>query len=565
MKVLQRVSLFSLVIFFIFAVPAQANGKSTDIKPAKDVNPDPNIFETTIVAAPSKITLANGKKVTVFAYNGQVPGPEIRVKQGDRVIVHFENKLPKEYPSTIHWHGIELNNESDGTLMTQGTVKPGSKFTYDFIVPRGGNHWYHPHVRGSQVVNAGLYGPLIVEQPIERELIRENILPRRDKTIVLSDMSVIDGQLKNIESTPMLETMNGTEGEHLLVNGHELPTIRAKVGQPLRLRLINTSISRYFRLSLPGHTLYRVGGEGGLLSSVRVEGGPIMGMRKAMDNSDYSGDTGPIMIDQGYDQGESLLAPAQRADIVIIPRGNAGDTLTVLWKDFARGRHEMKMPPMDMGMDMGMMMTEADDDGLRPDIDLFKIKLHKKHYRFGHKKHHEYTINEGDELMDNPGRLMADRQDSPIKLQSNMMAMMMDMPKETWFKIDDFSGVNGRTNYRTATVGETLKWETHNHTDMHHPFHLHGYSFQPTMFMTMNHEEGFMDMWMVNSENEFIDTINIPPHTSVFYLFEVTERPNYGAEVGTVSGEGAIGDWVFHCHILQHGENGMMSFLRIYE
>ena len=196
---------------------------------------------------------------------------------------------------------------------------------------------------------------------------------------------------------------------------------------------------------------------------------------------------------------------------------------------------------------------------------MLKIKLHKKHYRFGHKKHHEYTINEGDELMDNPGRLMADRQDSPIKLQSNMMAMMMDMPKETWFKIDDFSGVNGRTNYRTATVGETLKWETHNHTDMHHPFHLHGYSFQPTMFMTMNHEEGFMDMWMVNSENEFIDTINIPPHTSVFYLFEVTERPNYGAEVGTVSGEGAIGDWVFHCHILQHGENGMMSFLRIYE
>jgi FtsP/CotA-like multicopper oxidase with cupredoxin domain len=550
----------SVILIFSISLSAQAGNNNARIKRAVDVNPDPHIFETTITAAPSQITLKNGETATVFAYNGQIPGPEIRVKQGDRIIVHFKNKLPEEFPSTIHWHGIELNNKSDGTPMTQTPVQSGGSFTYDFIVPRGGNFWYHPHVRGSQVVNAGLYGPLIVKQPIERELARENILPRKSRTLVLSDLSIVDGKFKDIESAPMLETMNGTEGEHLLVNGRELPTIRAKAGQPLRLRLINASISRYYRLSIPGHTIYRVGGEGGLLSNVRVEGGPIMGMRRAMSD-DYTGQTGPIMIDQGYDKGEILLTPAQRADIVIIPQGNAGETLTVQWKDFARGRHKMVMTPM------GMMMDEADDDGLRPSIDLFKIKLrknrHKKHHNWKDKNCSEYTINEGDALMANPGRLMADRQDSQIKLQSDMMAMMMGMPKSKWFKIDGYNGVAGRTNYRTATIGETIKWETHNHTDMHHPFHLHGFSFQPTMFMTMHHDEGFMDMWMVNPENEYVDTVNVPPHTSVFYMFKVDDRPDFAAEVGTVSGDGAAGDWVFHCHIFQHGENGMMSFLRV--
>jgi len=553
-------SIFLAFLAFL-ALPAYAD--KDDNNKLVDINPDPKIFETTIIAAQKKLKLPDGKIVTVFAYNNQVPGPEIRVKQGDRVIVHFINKLPEEYPSTIHWHGIELNNKSDGTPMTQAPVPADKSFTYDFIAKRSGNYWYHPHVRSSNAVHAGLYGPLIIKQAVEHELKKEKVLPKKEKTIVLSDIAIVDGKLKDIESTPMLETMNGTEGEYLLVNGKVQPTFKVKAGSPLRLRLINASISRYYRLSLPGHTMYRIGGEGGLLSRVRVEGGPVMGMRMPMHMAmmgdkditmpEYTGYTGPIMIDQGYSKGEILLAPSQRADIVIIPNGKAGETLTVQWKDFARGRHQMVMTPM------GMMMTEADDDGLRPSIDLFHIKMKKN------KKHKRslFTINEGDTLIANPGRLTSERQDSQIKLQANMMAMMSGMPKKTWFKIDDYSGVDGRTNYRTASIGETLKWETHNHTDMHHPFHLHGFSFQPTMFMHMNHDEGYMDMWNVNSENEYVDTVNIPPHTSVFYLFNIDERPGYAAEAGTELGNGAAGDWVFHCHIFQHGVNGMMSFLRV--
>ena len=556
-------SIISLFAFMLLSIPVQAMMQgpqnSIKVKPAIDSNYHPDIFETQIEAAPHQMTLSTGETATVFAYNGQVPGPQINVKEGDRVIVHFKNSLPEGYPTTIHWHGIELNNASDGTPATQDYVNPGETFTYDFIVPRGGVFWYHPHVRGGQVVMAGLYGPLIIKQPEERQLKWSGVLPSKDITMVLSDISFDGDVVKDVEATPMLETMNGTEGDHLLVNGQKMPTIDVTPGEGLRLRLINTSITRYFRLSLPGHTIYRVGGEGGLISKVRVEGGPAMGMRMPM-NEEYTGYTGMISIDQGYDKGEILLAPAQRADIVIVPDGTSGDVLTVIAKDFARGRHQMVMTPM------GMMMTEADDDGLRPSIDLFKIKL-KSRGMWGMMSMwgSDFSINEADDLVSNPGRLVPERQDSQIKLQADMMAMMMGMPKEKWFKIDDYSGIDGRTNYRTATVGEAIKWETHNHTDMHHPFHLHGFSFQPTMYMTMHHEEGFMDMWNVNAENEYVDTVNVPPHTSVFYLFEVEDRPVFGAPVGTMIGGGATGDWVFHCHIFQHGENGMMSFLRVSE
>lgn len=563
----------SLIFAFLTLISAQStfahdnlnrnySSKGHERTGLADQNPNPNIFEATITA--SSRTFKVGKEnIEVFAYNGQIPGPEIRVKRGDRVIIHLENKLPAGWPTTLHWHGIELNNASDGTTLTQDLVQPGESYTYDFIAPRAGVFWYHPHARGAAEVNAGLYAPLIVTQPEEKELVIQGKLPYHDETLVLSDIAIVDGKLKDPNQTPMLETMNGTEGNYLLVNGKVNPTIFARNGEALRLRLINASISRYFRLSLPGHDIYRVGGEGGLIGSVRLEGGPIMGMRMAMPieitpdmNSDmnsnaYMGYTGPIQIDQGYDKGELLLAPAQRADVIVVPKAKTGSKITMKWLDFARGRHQMAMTPM------GMMMTEADDDGLRPTIDLFDIKV------LPNISGYEFAINEGDELVAIPEKLISERTDSQVKLQSDMMAMMSGGPKETWFKIDDYAGVEGRNNYRTAVIGETIEWETHNHTDMHHPFHLHGFSFQPTRFVKMNHDEGYMDMWSVNSQNEFIDTINVPPHTSVYYTFKIDERPEFGANVGEVNGYGAEGDWVFHCHIFQHGENGMMSFLRV--
>jgi FtsP/CotA-like multicopper oxidase with cupredoxin domain len=99
-----------------------------------------------------------------LTFNGTVPGPEIRLKVGDTVIVHFENHIG--HPTGIHWHGIELNNASDGTPLTQNQVPPGGKFLYKFKVTRPGIYWYHPHHHSStNQVFKGLYGAIIIRAP----------------------------------------------------------------------------------------------------------------------------------------------------------------------------------------------------------------------------------------------------------------------------------------------------------------------------------------------------------------------------------------------------------------
>ena len=119
-----------------------------------------------------------------------VPGPAFTLKLGDRVIVHFTNLLPE--PSSIHWHGIELDNESDGTGITQNPVLTGETFIYRFIVPRPGIFFYHSHIAPTNPSFKGYYGSIIVEEPAEQTLIAQKVLPDQGHTmtLVLGDTTV---------------------------------------------------------------------------------------------------------------------------------------------------------------------------------------------------------------------------------------------------------------------------------------------------------------------------------------------------------------------------------------
>ena len=118
------------------SVPVHGDEKwmnSVGIRMALDTNPDPNIFETTITASESNIEI-DGTIVKALAYNEQVPGPMIKVKEGDTVIVHFENNLP--FTSTVHWHGVAGNHEADGSQISQLAVESGGSFTYNFVAAK---------------------------------------------------------------------------------------------------------------------------------------------------------------------------------------------------------------------------------------------------------------------------------------------------------------------------------------------------------------------------------------------------------------------------------------------
>ena len=137
--------------------------------------------EYRLVATRGRTNLVGAKYpgTAVWAYNDKVPGPEIRVRQGDRLRVSVENRLDEE--TTVHWHGLRVPNAMDGVPhLTQKPVAPGKTFLYEFDVPDAGTYWYHPHQRSFEQVGRGLYGPLLVEE-------REPIEVDRDVTWVLDD------------------------------------------------------------------------------------------------------------------------------------------------------------------------------------------------------------------------------------------------------------------------------------------------------------------------------------------------------------------------------------------
>ena len=108
-----------------------------------------------------------GRKVKAWAYNRQVPGPQIRIREGDRVRIRLTNKL--EESTSIHFHGLELPNHQDGVpFITQPPVKPGASYTYEFTVPNAGSHMYHSHHNAAIQVGLGLLGAFVVEpkQPV---------------------------------------------------------------------------------------------------------------------------------------------------------------------------------------------------------------------------------------------------------------------------------------------------------------------------------------------------------------------------------------------------------------
>jgi hypothetical protein len=123
----------------------------------EDAQPRGVVREVTLTAAPTVVSLLDGRPLAVWAYNGQVPGPVLRVRLGETLRVTLVNGLPQ--PTTIHWHGVRVPNAMDGTPgVTQPPVAPGETFVYEFTPKDAGTFWFHPHLRASEQVARGLFG-----------------------------------------------------------------------------------------------------------------------------------------------------------------------------------------------------------------------------------------------------------------------------------------------------------------------------------------------------------------------------------------------------------------------
>lgn len=185
------------------------------------------VFELTTKAVQWEIL--DGVTITAYTYNGTVPGPMIRVTEGDQVRIVVRNELP--HPTTIHWHGIEVPNAMDGVPgVTQDPILPGETFTYEFTAKPAGTFMYHSHYEGDIQVMAGLYAPFIID-PLEPEADP----PAVDEVLMISEWLFTGGQ------TFAAMPMSGMEPNYFTINGKAFPDtemITVKKGERVRLRFI---------------------------------------------------------------------------------------------------------------------------------------------------------------------------------------------------------------------------------------------------------------------------------------------------------------------------------------
>jgi FtsP/CotA-like multicopper oxidase with cupredoxin domain/plastocyanin len=201
---------------------------------------EPALREFTLTAEEIDWEVLAGTTVRAWGYNGQMPGPEIRVTEGDRVRVTLRNELP--VGTSIHWHGVNLAPEMDGPVgLNQAAVEPGETFVYEFIATPGGTRWYHSHADPTSQIALGLYGALIVE-PREPQRTYD-----REFTYILNEWDLEltpDVAMGKAPRGPGDQMLRGGElGTDLfLMNGraHEsIPPIRLAEGERVLVRLIN--------------------------------------------------------------------------------------------------------------------------------------------------------------------------------------------------------------------------------------------------------------------------------------------------------------------------------------
>lgn len=425
----------------------------------------PHTVEVTLTAAPARAALLPETDTEVFAYNGHIPGPTLEVREGDRVIVHFKNELPE--PTTIHWHGLHLPINADGSPLYP--VAPGETYDYVFTVQPGtaGTYWYHPHPhhRTGHQIARGLFGAVIVRA-------EDDPLPATvtEKLLILSDNRFLpDGTLDLPEAASLqglVDEENGREGNVLFVNGEVMPTLSIRSGEVQRWRVINASAARVYRLALEGHAFLHVGNDGGLFEQ-------------------------PVEVE------EILLASSERVELLV--RGTLPPGSRSVLHALPYDRYIPQTRPSDWHQRRDLLTLLYTDDPPLPPVTL-------------------------------PDRLR------PIPALDPAQAAATRLMVLTQGLINGRSMDAGRVDV-TAPLGATEIWEIENLVGMDHPFHLHGFRFQ---VLDRNGVPEPFPTWK--------DTVNVPKHETARFIVRYDMFP---------------GKWMFHCHILDHEDHGMMGILEV--
>src|SRR5437763_1861016 len=197
-------------------------------------------------------------RVRMLSYNGSIPGPTLRVRQGCEVIVPVRNDGDVE--STVHWHGLCLDHADDGVpYETQDPIPIGGSFTYRLRVPHPGLYWYHPHIREDYGLDMGLYGNIVVVSADENYWAHVN----REVVVTVDDVLIEDGKIAPFHEAGPNYVAMGRFGNVMLTGGEADLRLEARAGEVVRFYLTNTANTRIFNVRLPGGRMKLVGGDSG--------------------------------------------------------------------------------------------------------------------------------------------------------------------------------------------------------------------------------------------------------------------------------------------------------------
>jgi FtsP/CotA-like multicopper oxidase with cupredoxin domain len=378
--------------------------------------------EYRIVAKPGRKQLLGRDQSTteVWAYDGEIPGPVLRLKQGEPVRILVRNDLDQE--TTVHWHGIRLANAMDGVPgLTQAPIKPGETFAYEFTPPDAGTFWYHPHANSLEQLGRGLAGVLIVEEPEPLGFDRDIIWMLMDWRLTSED-GIAPGFGNAMEAA-----MSGRIGNTVTMNGTVLPDQPVRAGERLRLRLVNASLARIMALKIEGHRPIVIAIDGQPCEPHEPEGGRL------------------------------VLGPAMRIDVMLDMRGEPGRRYAVIDDYYDGLAYRLTSLAYD---DRPRLRGMADKPFVPPSNPLPEPVL-------GSAERHELTLQGG---MMGGGAM------------SGMGGMMSDMSHGAIWAINGTSmmgnGHAGMAPLLTLRRGGSHILTLRNETAWWHPMHFHGHSFK---------------------------------------------------------------------------------------
>jgi FtsP/CotA-like multicopper oxidase with cupredoxin domain len=489
--------------------------------PSSSFEPD---VDLTLTAEVAEAAILPGRRTQVWRFTGTVIkgpsatlqtiadshlGPTIRVRRGNKVRIRFSNRLPGE-STIVHWHGLDVPEAADGH--PRFAIEPGSEYVYEFtVVNRAGTYWYHPHPHGrtGAQVYRGLAGMFIVEDDEDDAA----GLPRRHSELlcVLQDRRFDgDNQLAYLNAAgPMMDQMHGFIGDQVLVNGRKVPKFDLAT-RAYRVRILNGSSARIYKLAWS---------DGTPMTVIATHGG---------------------LLERPVQQPYLTLAPAQRADVIVdLSRQQVGHTFELRSVQYPIG--DVDRAGMGMGA-MGGMRGRGRMGGVAQEAVPNGAPLSLMQLSVARREASTFTL--------------------PRKLSTfTAPAGAVTLPVrrvEIGFDAGQWR-LGGRRFEMTATApeevvpaGSSQVWELVNVSGMMgmpmaHPIHLHGKQFrvlgraQSAGAVAQSIREGIVD-------DGWTDTVLVLPGETVRIQTYFTEYP---------------GLYLYHCHILEHEDMGMMRNFRV--